>query len=63
MLVLERRRDQCINIGKDIKIKILCTTDSKTKIGIDAPKDVPIWRDDCKKRYSKDSSEDDVYNS
>ncbi len=44
MLVLTRKLDESIMLGKDIEIKILGVEDGKVKIGISAPKSVEIMR-------------------
>ena len=44
MLILSRKLDESILIGKDIEIKIISIDGSSVKIGIDAPKDVDIIR-------------------
>jgi len=44
MLVLSRRTNESIMIGKDIEIKILGVEEGKIKIGIEAPRDVEIYR-------------------
>lgn len=46
MLVLTRKRNQKITIGKDaeIKISILEINAKYVKIGIDAPKNIPVFR-------------------
>lgn len=44
MLVLTRKTDESIVIGKDIEIKILGIEEGKVKIGISAPKNVEIHR-------------------
>lgn len=46
MLVLSRRASEGIIIGNNIKIKILDIEDGKVKIGIEAPKDVEIYREE-----------------
>lgn len=46
MLVLTRKADQIINIGDDIKIKILEIGNGYVKLGIDAPKETPIYREE-----------------
>ena len=48
MLVLTRKREQSIFIGNDIEIKILNIRGDQVRIGIKAPNDVPIYRDDAK---------------
>ena len=44
MLVLSRRKDQTIRIGKDIRITIIEIGHGSARIGIDAPRDVDIAR-------------------
>ncbi len=44
MLVLTRKLDEKILIGKDIVINILEIEGGNVKIGIDAPKDIAILR-------------------
>ena len=44
MLVLSRKKEESINIGDDIKIKILDVHGDNVSIGIEAPKHIPIYR-------------------
>ncbi len=44
MLVLTRKANEEIKIGSNITIKILAVSDNHVKIGIDAPRDVEIYR-------------------
>ena len=44
MLVLTRNIKESIMIGDDIEITILRSNDRQVKIGIDAPKDIPVHR-------------------
>jgi carbon storage regulator len=46
MLVLTRKSNQTINIGDDIKIKIIEIGNGFVKIGISAPKNLPIYREE-----------------
>ena len=46
MLVLSRRKNETIHIGDDITITVTEIRGDKVRLGIDAPKDVPIVRDD-----------------
>jgi carbon storage regulator len=49
MLVLSRKKDQVIWVGADIKITIVEVSRDKVRIGIDAPNDVAIARDELKR--------------
>lgn len=44
MLVLTRKTNQSIMIGDDIEISVLAVTGDKVRIGISAPRDVPVYR-------------------
>jgi carbon storage regulator len=46
MLVLTRdvNGDSVILIGQDIKIRLLAADRGRARIGVEAPKGVPIWR-------------------
>ena len=44
MLVLSRKKGQTIKIGDDIEITIISTANNQVKIGINAPKNIEILR-------------------
>ena len=44
MLVLTRKTDQSIMIGDDIEVSVLSVTGEKVRIGIQAPRDIPVFR-------------------
>jgi carbon storage regulator len=44
MLVLTRKANQSIMIGDDIEVSVLAIMGEKVRIGIDAPRDVPVFR-------------------
>ena len=46
MLVLTRKQGQTITIGDDIRIKIMEIKSGQVKLGIDAPKNVTIYREE-----------------
>lgn len=46
MLILSRKCGQVLHIGNDIHITITEVSGDKVKIGIDAPKDMNIARDE-----------------
>jgi len=44
MLVLTRKTNQSIMIGDDVEISVLAVTRDKIRLGITAPRDVPVFR-------------------
>jgi carbon storage regulator len=44
MLVLSRHRDESIMIGDDVVITIVDIRGDKVRLGIDAPQDIPVHR-------------------
>ena len=44
MLVLTRKSNQSIMIGDDIEISVLSVMGEKVRIGIQAPRDIPVFR-------------------
>jgi carbon storage regulator len=44
MLVLTRKPNQSIMIGDDVEISVLSVSGDKVRLGITAPKEVPIFR-------------------
>ncbi len=44
MLVLTRKSNQSIMIGDDIEISVLAVMGEKVRLGIEAPRSVPVFR-------------------
>ncbi len=44
MLVLTRKSNQSIMIGDDIEVSVLAIMGEKVRIGIQAPRDIPVFR-------------------
>ena len=44
MLVLTRKTNQSIMIGDDVEVSVLAVAGDKVRIGITAPRDVPVFR-------------------
>jgi carbon storage regulator len=44
MLVLTRKASQAIVIGEDIEVSVLAVAGDKVRIGIEAPRSVPVYR-------------------
>ena len=57
MLVLTRKKNESIQIGKDIEIKVIGIEGDQVKIGIQAPKSVEIFRKEIYVDIEKQNSE------
>lgn len=59
MLILTRKVGESLLIGDDISITVLSVRGNQVKIGINAPKDVSVHREEIYQRI-KQTSDDDV---
>ena len=44
MLVLTRKTNQSIMIGDEIEVSVLAVSRDKIRLGIAAPRDIPVFR-------------------
>ena len=60
MLVLTRKSNQSIMIGDDIEVSVLAIMGEKVRIGIQAPRAVPVFRKEVyvEIQQGQDSAED-----
>ncbi len=54
MLILTRKVGQSIIIDGDIVVKVLSDNHGQIKIGIDAPQEVPVHREEVYKRIKEE---------
>lgn len=57
MLVLTRNIKGTVMIGDDIQVQILGISGNQVRIGILAPKDVPVYREEIYDRIKAESME------
>ena len=57
MLILTRKQDESIVIGGNIKVTVLSDRHGQVKLGIEAPEDVKIWREEIYEQMEDSSSE------
>ena len=58
MLILTRRISESIIIGDDVKITILGIKGNQVRVGIDAPKDLSVHREEIYDRIKQEKSSD-----
>jgi len=46
MLVLTRKSNQSIMIGDDVEVTVLAIMGDKVRLGIEAPREIPVFRDE-----------------
>ena len=57
MLVLTRKSNQSIMIGDDIEVSVLAIMGEKVRIGIEAPRSVPVFRKEVYVEIQEDRGE------
>lgn len=60
MLVLTRKSNQSIMIGDDIEVSVLSVMGDKVRIGIKAPRDVPVFRREVYLEIQRENASDDL---
>jgi len=61
MLILTRRVGETLMVGDDVTITVLGVKGNQVRIGINAPKDVPVHREEIYLRI-KDEEQPDTLN-
>jgi carbon storage regulator len=56
MLVLTRKPTQSIMIGDDIEVTVLSMAREKVRIGIEAPRDTPVFRKEIYLEIQKENA-------
>jgi len=54
MLILTRRAGEALRIGDDIEVTVMAVNGSQVRIGINAPRDVPVDREEIAERKRRD---------
>lgn len=55
MLILMRKRNQAIRIGDDITVRVLDLNGGQVRIGIDAPREMKVLREELIERDRQDA--------
>jgi carbon storage regulator len=54
MLILTRRAGEALRIGQDIEVTVMAVNGAQVRIGINAPRDVPVDREEIALRKRRD---------
>lgn len=60
MLILTRRVDERIFIGDDITLCVLDIEGNRVRLGLEAPKDIAILREEVRHRSTEEASNDSL---
>lgn len=58
MLILTRRVGETLNIGDEVQVTVLGIKGNQVRIGVNAPKDVPVHREEIYERIQKEKETD-----
>ncbi len=58
MLILTRRVGETLMVGDDVTVTVLGVKGNQVRIGVNAPKDVSVHREEIYQRIQKEKQED-----
>jgi carbon storage regulator len=55
MLILTRRPQETVRVGDNIKVQVLGFKGGQVRLGVEAPKEVPVYREEIYIRRQRDT--------
>ena len=60
MLILTRRIGETLMVGDDVTVTVLGVKGNQVRIGVNAPKEVPVHREEIYQRIQREKEADEV---
>ena len=57
MLILTRRIGEAVIIGDEISVTVLSINGNQVRVGVNAPRDVPVYREEIYERVKRNAAE------
>ncbi len=59
MLILTRRINEVLRVGENVKVTVLGVKGNQVRIGIDAPRDTPVHREEIYQKIQREQTQND----
>jgi carbon storage regulator len=57
VLILTRRVGETLKIGEDVTVTVMAVKSGQVRLGIGAPKDVPVYREEIYERVKQEQAQ------